>query len=483
MASLAADTLEGPLISLPCPCFRSIAEFESKISDACSGGSCSPCTYSFGERLFRDLHRIMDETSFRQAFRRLFLHTSLDVPIQKCDENSTVCYVEEAFKVYAAEAGFSTVKNAISRWYDVPEPYETSQIVGTPPAPDISAIDGRIEDSFLSLSWDGPPVNDVIVGPNRNPVVYWHLDYSYGHSSSLESLPIQTVIYLDEGFGIERTETNLDVLPMPTDTTRRTHPITVGFWREVGRFWVHAYLEGRKIAEITFETMQDEEPHSIRGNITLGEGLPYKQIALRIREEGGDFWTTATRDGEYDIEVPPGSYKLEVYALFGREYAFVGWYNDSGGITIDPANAVEIVVENEDVEGIDLMLNTLAGGNFRGVITGPGGRQLEPLERVALDARKGIERRTIDARPDGSFDAELPTGTYTIEVWVLVGSEYHFVGWYDGDGSITTDPTQAFNVEIVDDVVREIQVTLPSEFYDLLCPSGSWRSTRTGQCG
>ena len=482
MASVAADTLEGPMISLPCPCFRSIAEFERAIGNACTAGSCLACTYSFGERLFRDLHRTMDETSFRQAFRRLFLHTSFDISNHKCDDNSTVCYVEEAFKVYAAEGKVTAVKNAISRWYDVPEPYDISQIVGTPPDPDISAIDGRIEDAFLSLSWGGSPINEVFVGPNRNPVVYWNLDYSYGHSNSLQSLPIQTVIYLDEGSGIERTETNLDVLPLSTDTTRRTHPITVGFWGEVGRFWVHAYAEGQKIAEITFQTVQDVDPYSIRGNITFGEGLPHKQIALQIRREGGDFWTTATRDGAFDIEVPPGSYKLEVHALFGREYVFVGWYDSSGDITSDPSKAAEIVVENEDVEGINILFTTFSDGNFRGVITGPGGRQLEPLERAALDARKGSERRWVDTRPYGSFDAELPTGTYTIEVWVLVGSEWYFVGWYDGEDSITTDPDQAFNVEIADDVVHEIEVMLPSDFYDLLCPSGSSRSSRTGQC-
>lgn len=482
MASVAADTLEGPLISLPCPCFRSIAEFEEQIGSACIGGSCLACTYSFGERLFRDLHRTMDETSFRQAFRRLFLQTSFHVPNQKCDGSAGICHVEEAFTVYAEEGRVATVKNAISRWYDVPEPYDISQIVGTSPDPDISAIDGRIEDAFLSLTWGGDPINEVFVGPNRNPVVYWNLDYSYGRSNGLESLPIQTVIYRDEGFGIERIETNLDVLPLPSDVTRRTHPITVAFWREVGRFWVHAYVEGQKIAEITFESKPDVDPYSIRGNITFAEGFPHKQIALQIRREGGDFWTTATRVGAFDIEVPPGSYKLEVHPLFGRKYVFVGWYDGSGGITGDPDKAAEIVVEDGDVEDIDIVLTTFDDGNFRGVITGPGGRQLERLEEVALDAIKGTERNWIDARPDGSFDVELPTGTYSVQIRVLVGSEWFFVGWYDGDGSITTDPDQAFNVEIEDDVVREIEVTLPSDFYDLLCPSGSRRSSRTGQC-
>ncbi len=481
MASVSADTLEGPLISLPCPCFRSIAEFEEQVGSACVGGSCLACTYSFGERLFRDLHRTMDETTFRQAFRRLFLHTSFDVQNQKCDAEAGICQVEEAFEAYAEEGKVAAVKDAISRWYDVPEPYDISQIVGTTSAPEIPVIDGRIEDAFLSLSWGGSPINEVFVGPNRNPVVYWNLDYSYGHSSGLESLPIQTVIYLDQGFGIERTETNLDILPLPSDSTRRTHPITVGFWREVGRFWVHAYSEGQKIAEITFETKQDVDPHSIRGNISFGEGFPYKQVALQIRREGGDFWTAATWDGAFDIEVPPGSYKLEVHPLFGREYVFVGWYDGSGGITRDPYKAAEIVVENGDVEGIDVTLTTFFDGNFRGAITGPGGRVLERLERAALVAIRGIERNWIDARPDGSFDAELPTGTYTIEVKILVGSEYYFVGWYDGDGSITTDPGQAFNVEIDGDVVREIEVKLPSDFYDLLC-SGSSRSSITGEC-
>ena len=66
----------------------------------------------------------------------------------------------------------------------------------------------------------------------------------------------------------------------------------------------------------------------------------------------------------------------------------------------------------------------------------------------------------------------------------MVGSEYVFVGWYDGSGGITTDPSKAFQVIVDGADVEGIDIILPTDTEGLLCPvSGTHRSTQTGRCG
>ena len=88
---------------------------------------------------------------------------------------------------------------------------------------------------------------------------------------------------------------------------------------------------------------------------------------------------------------------------------------------------------------------------------------------------------------DSTFDMVMPPGTFTVEVRIPTYpepnlSEWEFVGWYDGKGSITVDPSQAFQVIVDDAEVEGINIMLPADAEGLLCPSGSRRSLTTGSC-
>ena len=76
------------------------------------------CWYQIGHQFYLDLYRAMDETNFRLAFRRWFLHTLYSTSVCAGD-HTTYCRVMEAFTLYASEDNRATVEDLINRWYGV----------------------------------------------------------------------------------------------------------------------------------------------------------------------------------------------------------------------------------------------------------------------------------------------------------------------------------------------------------------------------
>ena len=139
--------------------------------------------------------------------------------------------MREVFTTYAPEEKATAIQTVISRWYDTPEAYDLSHIENTPTNPHIAAVNGQIEEAYLSLDREGSPVSTVFVGPHRNPVVYLNLDYSYQVTRGLPYLPLYVELYLDDGSGIQRMLTDLEMLQVLYPVMRWKHVIDVGFWR------------------------------------------------------------------------------------------------------------------------------------------------------------------------------------------------------------------------------------------------------------
>ena len=121
----------------------------------------------------------------------------------------------------------------------------------------------------------------------------------------------------------------------------------------------------------------------------------------------------------------------------------------------------------------------LPDANIRGVVAGPDGRS---PGRVALTFSRGGQGPRVEVAADGTFEIEVESGAYIAVVRIAVGSELVFVGWYDGKGGITTDPSQAFQIMVEGVDVEGIDIRLPTDTDGLLCPPGSFRSLRTGNC-
>ena len=356
MESVVRDTLHGPLNTEPYGPPRSIAELEDLERDPSSSREFSICNYTLGERLFRDLYRNMDDTTFRLAFRRLYLHTVYDIAdeCRNADGWVTICDVKEAFTAYAPEETATIIEKVIARWYDGTEPYDLSFIDDTPAEAAVAAIEGRIEGAYLSLSRGGSPISAItVVGPDRSNVLYFNLDYSYRNPDGLKSLPIEIALYFEDGFEFHRTVAEM---PTPADGTRRTHHVWIPYANAPGRYWVQAYWREQKIAESTFEIIRELDPPSIRGVVTVQDGQPPGKIALMAKRGEERFWTEAGSDGTFDVAVPSGSFILEVLVLISNHYRFVGYYDGSGGVTVDRSGAFEMVVDDANVEGVEIKL-------------------------------------------------------------------------------------------------------------------------------
>ena len=353
MVALAGNALDGALISEPCALARNISGLEDLINSSSPPAGYEWCSYSLGERLFRDLYRNVDETTFRQAFRRLYLQTVFNIYDDECaDHPKSICHVEEAFSAYATEEAARAIETVIARWHDGTEPYDSSWMQRVPVEPDIPAIDGRIEGSYLSYSIDGPSVSTVPAEPNRKRKLFLNLDYSYQPSKRLYYLPIEIAIYYEDGFEIGRIDYDIPVL---ITGTRSTHYFPIYFEKALGRYWVHAYLGEQKIAETTFETIPPPDPYNIRGVISDTEGQPLEGVMVDAIRGGEEFSTRPTSDGAFSIVASSGTFILEVWVPTGFELLFVGWY-DGSGVTTDPTQAFEVVIDDADVEGIEIVL-------------------------------------------------------------------------------------------------------------------------------
>ena len=466
--SITSNTPNSTLDQAPCALHRTIGELDDRGDDRSVPWNCY---YSLGERLFHDLYRNMDETNFRLAFRRLYLHTVFNDSFhERRSAAPVISHVKEAFTTYAAGETTATVERVISRWYDGGELHDLSGIDDSPIEAGIATIAGRILQASLSHSRGGAPVTTIAVGADRNTGLYLNLDYSYEHTGGPERLPIEITLSFEDGFEFHRMRTEL---PLPVDSTRRTHSIWIPRAEALGRYWVQAYWEGQKIAEATFESVRVVDIRSIRGVVTAPEGRLPGIVTLSAHQGAERFSVEAGPSGVFDLEVPFGSFVLELNVLVGSEQHLVGWYDGSRGVTTNPNEAFEIVVDGASVNGIVIGIPPMNDASIRGRFIRPDGR---PQRESSLSARGAGQEFTGAIRRDGTFNIAVSPGSYTLEVSQLFGSEWRRVGWYDGKGGITTVRSQAYEVGVYGADVEGIEIRLPDAYHSI-------RGTFTGPDG
>ena len=180
-------------------------------------------------------------------------------------------------------------------------------------------------------------------------------------------------------------------------------------------------------------------------------------------------------DGTFDGEVLPGSFIVEVKALFDNQWRLAGWY-DGVGITTDRTRAAEVKVDDRDVEGLEIMISGVikdtdvegieivmpmetARTRISGVVTDADGR---PLEQTWLAVTQGDDWLADDITgADGAFDMEVSTGRFTLRVLVQrEDSRWRTVGWYDGAGGITTIPGRVFEFIVEDTDIEGLEITI-----------------------
>ena len=163
MASTSENARTGGPIEVtndPCGYARTIAELET-LDPARIGESEYTCNYALGERLFVDLYRSLDEDSFREGLRDLYLLSQVEEEVEMQEETEVgIEQVRTAFKGDEDEDG-SIVETIAARWYDGTQPYAPSAHDTGLTNPILSTINGRIHTAYLSATQEGTPLSSI----------------------------------------------------------------------------------------------------------------------------------------------------------------------------------------------------------------------------------------------------------------------------------------------------------------------------------
>ncbi len=258
MASTSENARTGGSIEVtndPCGYVRTIAELENlDVTSEDGTDSAFTCNYALGERLFVDLYRNLDEDSFREGLRDLYLLSQIEDEVEMQDDTEVgIEHVRTAFKGDEDE-DVSIVETIAARWYDGTEPYAPSdQEIGRT-NPILRTINGRIHTAYLSATQEGTPLTSISAEA-VDDYLWLLLRWDYNVGSNTE-VPLELVHYYEDGFEFGRRTV--------TFTADARHNGSLwSWWLQVGQspsdLWapgeyrLHVYNEGRKLVELEYE--------------------------------------------------------------------------------------------------------------------------------------------------------------------------------------------------------------------------------------
>ena len=253
MTSVAEKTRTGRPVTVnnaPCGYVRTIAELErlapSHEDDAFI------CNYAFGERLFVDLYRNLNEERFRRGFQELYrLSEAEDDDETEAGTEVGMSHLRIAFEL-GADIAASVVDVVTARWYEGTERYDTSARDTRPVDPALRAVSGRITRAYVSTIEDGTPGSSFSARA-ANDWVWLFLHYAHAVSEPRE-VELELVDYFEDGFVFNRRSVSFTAEPGYSGGSWRlaVGPPPSERWA-VGRYWVYVYHEGRKVAEVEYE--------------------------------------------------------------------------------------------------------------------------------------------------------------------------------------------------------------------------------------
>ncbi len=192
----------------------------------------------------------------------------------------------------------------------------------------------------------------------------------------------------------------------------------------------------------------------VTGTVSDPDGDPIAGIEVSTYDAEGSRGSSATTgvDGTYTLHAAPGTYRVMFQDNRGR-YA-PGWYSSSGFTGLE-ADASQVVVGTEDVDGIDVTLP--AALHITGTVTGTGGTPVADGVVFAFDATGDVLRHAWVAA-DGTYSLLVAPGAYTLRF--RAGMDTYAPGWYSTSG-FTPYSASATPVVVSTSDVSGVDVTLP----------------------
>ena len=250
MASVVGRAMDGRPVGVmndPCPYAGSISELEHE--EFADDDTAFGCNYSLGERIFVDLRRTLGEETFQEGFRNLYLASEIEDDTD--NRRGTSVGIQHLTQAFRSDDGLESA--VIARWYYGTEPHELSGLDSNPVDPRLPSISGRIDSAYVAVGQEGAAVS-VFSARETSDRVYFTLKYSYNVSGGPQEVELEIVEYYEDGFVFGRRSRPL---------TARAEYIGGKSWYSIGpppsakwatgKYWVFAYVDGSKIAEVQFE--------------------------------------------------------------------------------------------------------------------------------------------------------------------------------------------------------------------------------------
>ena len=244
----------------PCGGAKSISELEQTLPDRPQEAQADPglwrCNYYLGERLLLALYRQLGEERFLQAWRALYARLAQDPSYPSQQE-----FTETDIRVEWIRAGGMLMQPDLEhiwdQWY---RGRASRSIPGSPDpspvAPGLPGINGRVDQAYVALATDGPPVSSFSASDVEG-WVYLTLKYSYALSDGARDLNLEVVEYFEDGFSNGRRNVRVSLQPTHIGGTQwlsvgPNPPLRWG----TGRYWIYIYASGQKIAEVQFDVTE-----------------------------------------------------------------------------------------------------------------------------------------------------------------------------------------------------------------------------------
>ena len=250
MASVVGRAMDGRPVGVtndPCPYAGSISELKNE--EFAADDTAFGCNYSLGERIFVDLRRTLGEETFQEGFRNLYLASEIEDDTD--NRRGTSVGIQHLTQAFRSDDGLESA--VIARWYYGTEPHELSGLDSNPVDPRLPSISGRIDSAYVAVGQEGAAVS-VFSARETSDRVYFTLKYSYNVSGGPQEVELEIVEYYEDGFVFGRRSRPL---------TARAEYIGGKSWYSIGpppsskwatgQYWVYAFVNGRKIAEVQFE--------------------------------------------------------------------------------------------------------------------------------------------------------------------------------------------------------------------------------------
>lgn len=243
-----------------------------------------------------------------------------------------------------------------------------------------------------------------------------------------------------------------------------------------GAFFICPYILGERLFHGLYRAMGDDDAFR----------LAFRRLYLHIHYDLPDSGCSKYRD--YDETSCHVREAFTKYAPEGRieavEKELAQWFEGVGQptvrVTVTGPDGKALVAPDGQLS--QLSLNFV--GPDRWVVVE---REVDEQGNVQSETKRNMRESYAVSSLDGTFDMVMPPGTFTVEVQAHTYpspkvTRWEFIGWYDGDGGLTTDPDKAGQMTIDAEGGQAFEIRLPAEIEDLLCASGQFRGSHDGQC-